>query len=155
MKSILLSFILVLGFHVGARAQGGTALESATVFDDPAGEWYGYITQSPSGLSDRYGFHLNLEVNGKSVNGFSHITMENDHEVFGIMKLTGEMVENRLVLTEVVITRQNLYTGAYWCLKELSLNLKIENGLVILEGNWESDDCSFSTGDIHLERQLI
>lgn len=153
MKTVLLNLILVCGLQIGAFAQFGVAAESETA--DPAGEWYGYITQTPSGLASRYGFHLNLSIQGNKVSGYSRIHMEDDETYFGVMKLAGVWEDEKLVLTEVEIAKEQIYSYAYWCLKDLFLNIRIENGLVILEGNWESERCSFSTGNIHLERLLI
>lgn len=123
------------------------------MIENIAGEWFGYITQTPTGLADRYIFQLNLKEEDGKIKGQSYIAIDEDSS-FGIMDIECEVVNGKLLVNEVEIVDQQLYIYAYWCMKSYSLELKMENGVSVLEGAWVSDFCGDSKGNIHLERRL-
>lgn len=123
--------------------------------DDYVGEWFGYITQTPAGLASRYVFGLDLEATEDGVTGEARLTMEEDSEIYGIMDIKGSFEQGQLYIVEQYIKAQYMYIFGYWCLKDYRLTATWVDGILVLEGQWNSNDCGTSTaGFIHLERRL-
>lgn len=140
-KVILLCVALVLGY----------SFSQAT--PDYTGHWTGYITQkSVMALASNYHFSLSLQQTDDEITGHSEIRMWDEQNVFGVMELLGSYNENELELKETEIVREQIYSYAYWCLKNMHLYLTVENGKEILRGNWNSDACS-GPGEVYLERE--
>lgn len=145
-RSILHVLFVLLGFTMSLAAQ---------TREDMAGEWVGYITQKPRGLAERYHFKLNLEVDGDELVGEAQINMEDSTHIWGIMDLVGEWDPQGTVdFRELGIKRQNLWSYAYWCIKEYKLRPNWVKGVLMLNGPWSSGACAGSSGWIHLERRL-
>ncbi|MEY3444993.1 MAG: hypothetical protein RLZZ519_3274 [Bacteroidota bacterium] len=132
-----------------------TTFLSAQTREDMAGEWVGYITQKPRGLAERYFFRLNLEVQDDQLSGEAQINMEDSTHILGVMDLVGEWdPEGSVEIRERGIKRQNLWSYAYWCIKEYKLRANWVKGVLMLNGPWFSNACAGSSGWIHLERRL-
>ena len=121
--------------------------------NEVSGAWFGFITQTPSGLSDRYFFQLYIEEADGELMGQSYIAMENN-DTYGIMNFKCEIQDGALHIVELEIVEEQLMKYAYWCMKSYLLFLKDENGTQVLEGDWQSEFCGDSNGSIHLERRL-
>ena len=123
--------------------------------DDYLGEWMGYITQEPRGIASRYYFALDLRRDGDNITGEAHIALEDDPKVYGYMELEGHFEESGIVVTELFVNREQLYSYMYWCLKTYRLTAFWDNnGMLVLQGTWQSDACGETAGAIHLERRL-
>jgi hypothetical protein len=144
-KTILLALCAILFANLGKA--------SSSISENIGGAWFGYITQSPTGLADRYIFQLYIDEVDGAIQGQSYIALE-DEDAYGIMDIKCEIEDGKLNVTELEIIDQQLFEFAYWCVKSYKLELKVENGISILEGDWESDYCGDSVGSIHLERRL-
>ena len=141
MKKIFLFFIAVTFTVFGSQAQ-----------PNYAGLWTGYITQeSNNALANNYYFSLSLELSGNQVIGFSEIRMWDDAAISATMELSGVVSANNVEIQELKITKQEIYTFAYWCLKLLKMEYSIKDGKEMLMGHWESELCN-GPGKIHLER---
>lgn len=126
---------------------------SAVAFgqNEVEGVWLGYITQDPGGLADKYHFQVNLDLKGDNLEGTSTIAMLDDESIFGIMTLKGEANNVSVSFNEQEIIKQNMYSFAYWCIKDIELQLVKRNGKEVLVGSWTSNQCP-GTGEIVLER---
>ena len=145
MRTTIFVALLML-FHFAALAQS---------HDDFAGEWVGYITQKPAGLAARYDFALTMELSDSGITGEARISLENNADIFGTMYIRGEFGKYFATVNELEITSQNMYSYAYWCMKEYYLKIIEVNGLFIIEGEWNSNRCGdANSGKIHLERRL-
>lgn len=119
---------------------------------DYSGSWTGYITQkSTVALSSNYQFSIFLIINGNEISGHSEIRMWDEPDVFAEMNLEGTFDDHTVQLTETEITKQKIYSYAYWCLKVLKMTYSMEDGKEFLKGGWFSDVCS-GPGEIYLER---
>lgn len=119
---------------------------------DYSGGWSGYITQKSSmALASNYRFTVSLQVRDGEVSGHTEIRMWDEPDIYGIMDLEGTVNGCSLELKETEITRQQIYSYAYWCLKFLKLQYATENGKEVLTGHWTSETCS-GPGDVYLER---
>lgn len=122
---------------------------------DITGEWTGYITQTPAGLSSKYYFALTITKEGDQFVGYSYIGLEDEPEYFGKMLFEGIYRDGNYLFVEKEITEQNLFAFAYWCKKDLTLHSGNEDGKFVIRGSWLSDDCSFSDGEIYLEQVFL
>lgn len=123
--------------------------------NDFAGEWVGYITQSPAGLAARYDFALTMEVSDSGITGEARISLEDNADIFGTMYIRGDFGKEYATVNELEITSQNIFSYAYWCMKEYYITITEVNGIFIIEGEWGSDECGDANfGMIHLERRL-
>eukprot|EP01031_Cornospumella_fuschlensis_P049302 gene49302-60349_t len=120
---------------------------------DYSGNWTGYITQkSVMALASNYHFTLRLQQTDDEITGHSEIRMWDEENVYGVMEVLGSFNENELELKETEIVREQIYSYAYWCLKNMHMYYSIENGKEILRGNWNSEACT-GPGEIYLERE--
>lgn len=139
-KLVLVALALLMGFLISRAA-------------DYSGNWTGYITQhSVMALSSNYHFTLSLKQNGDEITGHSEIRMWDEENVFGTMELLGSFNDDELDLKETEIIREQIYSYAYWCLKNMHLYYTVEDGKEILRGTWNSESCS-GPGEIYLERE--
>ncbi len=118
------------------------------------GSWMGYITQVPTGISDRYYFETHFELSGKDISGYSVIRIEEEMEIFGKIRLNGIFNGETITITEREITSQKIYSYAYWCLKQIQLEPFWEKDKWVLKGSWSSDMCT-GTGEIHLNKMDV
>ncbi|MCB9230893.1 MAG: hypothetical protein H6581_04485 [Bacteroidia bacterium] len=116
------------------------------------GKWYGTITQYPRGIDTLYEFGVNLEMIDGVLQGSTYIATRADLDWWGKMSFTGQENSGELELTEGEILVQQIPGYAYWCHKTLYLRLVQKGEKWVLEGYWESGECSRSAGTIHLER---
>lgn len=121
---------------------------------DIAGEWFGYITQRPAGLAERYFFELKLELDGDRFKGESRISLQDSTAIYGVMDVQGTIMEPQIWIDELQVKEQNMFSFAYWCIKSYKLQANWVRGILVMEGWWESDNCGYSAGFIHLERRL-
>jgi hypothetical protein len=141
-----LSLLLILMLALIAPAQ---------TRNDYLGEWFGYITQEPAGLAARYIFELELEDAEGGITGEARLRLEDDPEVYGIMEIASSYENAQINVVELYIKAQKMYTYGYWCLKDYQLTATWVQGVLVLEGRWESGNCgNANVGFIHLERRL-
>ena len=144
-KLILLAFLSIFTFQF--------LKADISCNNEIGGAWFGFITQTPTGLSDRYFFQLYIEEEAGELSGQSYIAME-DNDTYGIMNIKCKIQDGALHITELEIIEEQLLKYAYWCMKTYQLFLKDENGTQVLEGDWQSDICGNTEGSIHLERRM-
>lgn len=119
-------------------------------------KWKGYILQNSSnGLAHKY--HFTLEFNSSKSNdlltGTSLIEMTDESAMFARMEFKGKLENKELFLEETKIIDQNIRQNAYWCLKKIRLKRNDSNHKLILQGFWESEECS-GDSDVYLENVL-
>lgn len=142
-KQFLFAIFLICTFS-GANAQ--------TYID---GTWSGSLTQYPTGLSSTYDFQLTLISHGDSLSGTSTIILREAPENFGTMDFQATWDGIFLEINEETILEEEIFKFGYWCLKDLFLTLDETNGIDILEGEWYSNNCKRSSGEIYLERVTL
>ncbi len=142
--AIFVALLMLLHFAVQAQS-----------YNDFAGEWVGYITQDPAGLAARYDFALSMEVSDSGITGEARISLEDNADIYGTMYIRGGFGQYFATVNELEITSQNMCSYAYWCMKEYDIWITEQNGILIIEGKWNSDQCGDANfGKIHLERRL-
>ena len=144
-KKLPLIFLLLFGLSLPLGARNAFALD---------GKWVGYITQNPSPLDTIYQFELDLQTDGERIFGHTMIAFTSRPEYYGVIRFEGLVSGNTLVFDELELMDQLMLEYAYWCLKRISLVANFYGDRAILSGSWTSDECSFSTGEVYLERMM-
>lgn len=91
-----------------------------------------FLTQEPE--SDQSQGPTNLS-------GISRIEEYDAPEYFGVMTLTGTVVDNRVEFQENTITDENRRPNWRWCLKHVVLELEQGPNEVTFKGTWEEQPC--------------
>jgi hypothetical protein len=106
-------------------------------------------------LKSRVVWRKGIISSGDELVGEAQISMEDSTHIWGVMDLVGEWdPEGTVEFRELGIKRQNLWSYAYWCLKDYKLRPNWVKGVLMLNGPWSSGACAGSSGWIHLERRL-
>jgi hypothetical protein len=110
-----------------------------------SGRWKGTLYQPDGPLWSKFNFTVRLYQKGKKVTGFSRISIIDEPEYYGLMRLKGTIRRNRLSFTEIKITQENTKSGSGWCIKSGKLKLAYLKGKLTLKGNWQGPNCSPGT----------
>ena len=122
--------------------------------DELDGVWEGYITQDPGGLAQEYYFQVDLDILDEELVGTTTIRLLDKPDVYGIMNMHGKVTDEEISFEEDAILKQQIYTYAYWCLKEIQLKPVQLDGKTVLQGKWLSDRCP-GTGEVTLEKTVL
>lgn len=123
---------------------------------DIEGFYRGEITQNNGGLAKKYYMELSLWLaEDKQVTGESFFQMYEDNNVFVRFDLTGFSQSDQLILEEVNILYQQVYSYAYFCYKKMALRLFEQEGRLVLQGTWTSKNCAGSTGKVVLVKEEL
>lgn len=118
------------------------------------GHWEGTITQEQGPLGSTFDFEMNIIRKGDEIIGSSY---EKAGDFFVKMDFKGKIKSNVLLLFEdIKITHHQTPKGINWCIKKGQLILKIEDGVLKLEGFWQghTDFGVCSPGKIYLRKIL-
>ncbi|HEY0460247.1 MAG TPA: hypothetical protein VGC97_14000 [Pyrinomonadaceae bacterium] len=110
-----------------------------------SGKWKGTLYQPDGTLRAKFGFAMRLYQKGKTVSGFSRITVIDSPQYYGVMRLKGTVKKNRLLFREVKITQENIETDQRWCIKSGNLKLTYIKGKLTLKGKWKAPSCPAGT----------
>lgn len=120
------------------------------------GFYRGEVTQNNGGLAKKYYMDLSLRLDeDKRVAGESFFQMYKDNDVFVRFDVTGFSQSDRLILEEVNIQYQQVYSYAYFCYKKMVLRLFEQEGRQVLQGTWTSKNCAGSTGKVVLVKEVL
>jgi len=110
-----------------------------------SGKWKGTLYQPDGTLRAKFGFTMRLYQKGKTVSGFSRITVIDSPQYYGVMRLKGTVKKNRLLFREVKITQENIEIDQRWCIKSGNLKLTYIQGKLTLKGKWHAPSCPAGT----------
>lgn len=120
------------------------------------GFYRGEVTQNNGGLAKKYYMDLSLRLDeDKQVAGESFFQMYEDNDVFVRFDVIGFSQSDRLILEEVNIQYQQVYSYAYFCYKKMILLLFEQEGRRVLQGTWTSKNCAGSTGKVVLVKEVL
>jgi hypothetical protein len=115
-----------------------------TTFSSFGGTWQGKLTQPGT----TFDFQLALNQSNDGVTGTSTIRKEDG--TYAILSLNGTASESRVTLEEKEFIEQTTEGGWYWCVKTMSLNFSIVEGVPSLEGAWSDPGCN--SGNVYLQQ---
>jgi hypothetical protein len=112
------------------------------------GSWKGILTQ-PDAI---FNYRLTLKsVESNKFTGVARIETKDSPKFFGVMNLTGQLVNDELQIQETKISTQNVMSGKRWCLKTVNLKVVSSNNKVSLNGLWFQPGCN--AGNVKLRRE--
>jgi Domain of unknown function, YrpD len=112
------------------------------------GKWKGILTQP----GKRFNYQLTLKsVELNKFTGVARIAIEDSPNYFGVMNLTGQLVDDELQIKETEISSQNIRPEWHWCLKTMNLKVVSSNNTISLDGPWFQPGCN--AGNVKLRRE--
>ncbi len=147
MKKIIISYsviwftILVLSTKIWAQ--------------NISGSWTGTLKQKAGGTRTDYFFSMDLNVNGKNIEGTSYINYLDKPEIYALFKFSGTYENNQIRFFESSILSQREAQSMYWCTKYGVLLYTSKNNQEYLIGEWAAKEDGCSPGTLVLSRKKI
>lgn len=127
--------------------------------EELAGHWTGELTQPGRGLRVAYEMTLDLDVEGDSLIGTSHINFIDKPNIYGDMVFRSKLKGKSLFYKETDIVNQQLENkDQYWCIKVGRMKLTQNDSMYFLDGNWEGHSLRnqpCTPGKLHFEKKKI
>jgi hypothetical protein len=120
---------------------------------DISGNWTGTLKQQAGGTRTEYFFSLDINLNGKTIEGTSYINYLDKPEIYALFKLSGNFEKNQLKFSESEIVSQREEQMMYWCTKYGTLEYTSKDNLEYLSGKWAAKENGCSPGTIFLSRK--